>query len=702
MARLKSLLMAGVFLGCLTSSAMADPGTLIVSSILGSAAAAGAIGTALAGVINIGLAFGLSLLAPKPEAPKPQDVQNVIRQSMPPRTRHYGLKQLGGSQLFIEARDGNVWQIVAFASQRFDSVVEWLVDNRHVELGTGGVVTTDPYYEQKVRITYRPGNALQTAYDALIEKFPTIWTEAHRANGIAHALLETRGVPDEKFSKIYPNRIAKLNGVFRTARVYDPRSAATAYSANLSLHLRDYLRHEDGLQIEPEYIDDADFIKAANDSDVLLPTKSGGTVRRYHGALSYSFEADPQSVLNRFLTATDGRLCLKSNGKIGFSVGVWVEPTVIITDDHIIDFSLSDGAGPLRESNEILVKYEEPLADFAASDAQPWRQDDEIAEYGEVRSKTIDAYEIQNHNHARRIAKIFAHRAAPRWQGKITTTLFGMQAWDQRWVRVQIPDLDTETDVFDETMEVLDISLDHESMVVTLQLASFGPDAYAFDPATEEGTAPALPDRLEEGSLPAIEMATAIGTQRQISGGVKVALIKASVAAPDDRDDLQLEVEYTLADDENWQGASVGKGAYAVDIVGLEDSALYDIRFRWRGGSGSVGPYALIENIPAVADPTPPGPASNFDALPGPTAGTVAVAWTNPNSENFKAARVYRNSTTSFATATDLEGPIYGSPGTGMVYEDTPPSAGTWYYWVLAENGSGKRSAAVGPASEVV
>ncbi|MFP5078321.1 hypothetical protein ACLE20_13515, partial [Rhizobium sp. YIM 134829] len=657
MVRLRVLLLAGVVLTASAGAAAADPGSLIAGAILG-AGAAGTIGaTLLAGVINAAIGIGLQLLtARRPDVPKPEDVQNVIRQSLPVRSRHYGLRRLGGPLLFIENKDGAVFQIVAFGSQRFDAVVDWILDGRHITLNADGVLTSDPYYEENTRILYKPGTASQTAFTRLVEQFPTIWTADHRNRGIANALLETRGVKLEKFGKVYPNKIAKLNGIFQTALVLDPRTGSTAYSANLALQLRDYLTSDDGLQIAPSFIDVDDIKQAADDCDVLLPTKSGGTVRRYHGALSYSFDEEPASVMSRFLTAMDGRIALKPNGKIGVSAGVWREPTVTLRDEHIIDFSMSDGAGPLREFNEIRVKYEEPLADFAAADAQPWRQDDEIATYGEVRSKTIDAYEIQNHNHARRIAKIAAARGAPRWQGTLKTTLFGMNAWDQRFVRVQIADLDMDGDLFDETMEVADITLNIEEMTVSIKVSSFGADAYAFNPSTEEGTAPRLPERIEEDAIPDVQMASAIGTQRTLAGGVKVALIKVSVAAPAGQDDLKLDVEYSRADLEEWQAAAVAPDALKVDIVGLEDGALYDVRMRWRTASGAAGPYALIENIPAVADPNPPLPVTNLDTTPGPTAGTVTIAWTNPNSENFKAVRIYRNSTTNFATATDLEG----------------------------------------------
>ncbi len=703
MVRLTTLLLAGVALLCGTTAAYADPGSLILTAVASSAFAASAAGTIIAGVINAAIGIGLQMLtAQRPDVPKPQDVQNVIRQPLPVRSKHYGLKRLGGVLLFIEDRDGAVFQVVAFGTQRFDGVVDWIIDNRHVTLNSSGVVTSQPYYGDNVRIYYKPGTVTQTAHARLIEIFPTIWTSAHRNRGVANAVLETRGVKLEKFGKIYPNKIAVLNGIFRTALVLDPRTGATEFSANLALEFRDYLTSSDGLQIATSFIDDDDFKQAADDSDVLLPTKSGGTVRRYHGALSYSFDATPASVINRFLTATDGRISLKPNGKIGFSVGVWREPTVTLTDAHIIDFSMSDGGGPLREFNEILVKYEEPLADFAAADAQPWRQDDEIATYGETRSQTIEAYEIQNHNHARRIAKIAAARAAPRWQGTLKTNLFGMNAWDQRFIRVQISDLDVDGDPFDETMEVLDVSLNIEDMTVSLQVASFGAPVYAFNPTTEEGTAPTIPERVEEGSIPAVQMASAIGTQRTVSGGVKVALIKVSVAAPSGRDDLKLEVEYSRADQEEWQAAAVAPDALRVDIIGLEDGTSYDVRMRWRTAAGGAGDYALIENIAAVADPTPPLPVTGLDTNPGPTSGTVRISWKNPNSENFKAVRIFRNNSTNFATATDLAGPVYGPAGANQIYDDTPPSAGTWRYWIVAENGSGKRASAVGPSSEAV
>lgn len=82
------------------------------STLAGSALAIGI----LTGVVTIGISVGLSYLASSlfaPSAPKPEDVQQSVRQAISARVRHYGRVKASGPWVFAEAKSGNFHKVLA-------------------------------------------------------------------------------------------------------------------------------------------------------------------------------------------------------------------------------------------------------------------------------------------------------------------------------------------------------------------------------------------------------------------------------------------------------------------------------------------------------------------------------------------------------------------------------------------------------------
>jgi len=487
---------------------------------------------------------------------------------------------------------------VMFSTGKLSSVEGWLIDNRPVELTDGdeGDATSAPYVQSTfggtspiIAIYYRDGSDSHTAFD-LYTHFPDIWSTDHKGNGITYALLVSNGVPQEKWNVVYPNRIPSLNLIGSFGEIYDPRTEAAAYSNNFALIMRDYLTHADGLGLPESMIDDDLFSTAADDCDYVIDTLDG-TTPRYNGALSYSFNEEPSAIITRLMAACDGRLYLTTEGKIGISVGVWVEPTLTITDDHILDYDLRAGNGPLSSANHITVKYEEPLASYAEAACEPLVDSADVDVSG-VRKLEVEAFEVQSHNHARRLAKILYHRGAPEWQGTIVTTLFGFQAWDQRWIRITLADLE-----IDENFEVQSITLDPETMRVTITVMMFGAAAYEFDPDTEEGAAPTIPESVEEGAVGEPENLDVTPGTREIVTGIFQNYLTITWDAIADRNDVRAEVQYSIANLDAWVPVAVAENALTAEAPNTLIDVYYDVRARWVTGGGTAGPWNLIEDV---------------------------------------------------------------------------------------------------------
>lgn len=663
------------------------------------------LGSIVAGGITAAIGLGASYVASRfagsagrtqVATVKPSDVQGVVRQSLPPRWRHTGRRRVGGALLFSETKGGAFDEIIAFGEGPFDGVEEWICDDRTVVLNTSSVATSPSDLAGYLTIKFQDGSA-NTAFSDLIARYPSIYDADHKALGVAKAYVKQAPVAAEKFQAAFPNRLAAINGVFRTAKVFDPRDTGQSatnpntwkYSSCLPLLLADFLTHEYGLQLSWDYIDLDRLSHAADVADELLTTKAGGSVRRYHGGLSYNIaETTPADVITRYCAAMDGRLTLLGNGKLAIDAGEWIEPTVHIADAHVTSFEISDGAGPLREANEVVVKYTFADASWSETSCDPWRDEESISLSGERRTREDEIYEVDNHNHARRLAKLISARTGPRWQGKVVTDLYGMLAWGERFIRLSIKDLAIDAESF----EVLSIAIDIASVQVTMEVASMTGAAYAFDPETEEGDGPVAPDVVEDDPVPE-PVVTVTTTSVALQDGVSVGALDISWANPG-RADLLPQAEYSPANAATWLTAAIASGATSTRVVGLADGASYDVRVRFVTTGGSPTAWVTIEDIPIVADPTAPGIVTSASVVTGSGPSQPLVRWTAPTSANYRYADVFRGTTSTPSAATDIAS-VYGFAGAAQSFPDGPLLAGTYHYWVAAANGSGVPSAKV-------
>jgi len=681
-------------------------GLIVAAGVPGLVTAAGTLtlaGTLTSFAIGVGLSLaGSALLAAAQKTPKPQDVQNTLRQPVPPRMRYYGRHRVGGSLMAIETWQGNLYQVIAHSQGLLDGVEGYIIDNRSVTTDSSGNVTSRPYPRTvsvgnpvRVRCVTYPGTASQLADPDMMTRFPDLWTEYHRLRGVCYTVFTAARVKSEYFINVYPTGIPKLNVDARFSRVFDPRDPTQSrsdqstwkYTTNLALQFADYLTHPDGMQIDWSMIDEDRLSTAADVCDEVLTTKSGSSVLRYHGGLSYSLTSEPREVVDRFLFSMDGRLSLLPSGKIAVDAGKWVEPVVHVEDRHICSFELTDSSGPLSEANEIIIKYTFEEANFSETTCDPWRDDDLISQYGEVKTKDFEAFEIRSHNHARRIAKILSERLSPRWSGTIVTNLFGMKCYDQRWILLSIDSLGIEA----ETFEILSFTESFLDGRVVMEVASFREEIYNFDPATEEGTAPTAPELLEESDVTppeGIEAETVL-----VTGGYSV--IRVSWDAQ--RNDYSVQVQYAIANSGQWQAVAVSDNSTSVDIYSLIDGEEYDVQVRNIAASGTPSTWVTLEDIQYIGNPSPPGSPTSLSV--SSSGADVVVTWITPNSQSFSRSRLYRAPAGSpLGSAADISGSLFGSPNQSVTYIDSPPY-GSYDYWVVAENASGVQSSPTGPVS---
>lgn len=219
-----------------------------------------------------------------------------------------------------------------------------------------------------VRWSKHLGTASQTADSYLLSTVPADWTADDRLRGLAYVVV-TLDVEDQRFQGGPPQLTWQVKG----RKLYDPRTATTAWSANPALVVRDYLMAPWGLECAAGEIDDETVKTAADDCDYPITLDVDGT-------LSYN---QPRYTCNGMVTSSDARervLDALADAMAGDAVygakwevhaGVWRAPVLSLGDGDLVgQIEVAQaGAGLDEVCNGVRGSYV-PAGDGAASDFQ--------------------------------------------------------------------------------------------------------------------------------------------------------------------------------------------------------------------------------------------------------------------------------------------------------------------------------------------
>lgn len=116
----------------------------------------------------------------------------------------------------------------------------------------------------KARIRAKLGAPGQTADADLIALFPSLWTSAHTASGIAYLICEF-----DYDETAFPSGLPNVSALIRGAKIYDPRTTLTWWTENPALMARHVLLHPQfGKRTSLSAAEDARIVAAANACDV--------------------------------------------------------------------------------------------------------------------------------------------------------------------------------------------------------------------------------------------------------------------------------------------------------------------------------------------------------------------------------------------------------------------------------------------------
>lgn len=567
------------------------------SSLAGSAFAIAAI----TGVVSIGLSVGLSYLAASlfaPKAPKPEDVQQSVRQPTAPRVRHYGRVKASGPWVFAEAKDGYFYKLLAIGQGPIDGIEQYWIDDRSVTLDGSGNVQESSYEangSRLVNIQTRLGAATETSH-GLLSTFPE-WTAAHRGDGVASLCVRQAPVEAEYYAGVFPNGInTNYRLVLRGARVKNPVTSATAWNDNAAAIIRDYITHKDGMRLPESIVStplaQAGWVTAYNRAAESIATK-GGSEPRYRLWGSYTLEERPADVLGRMMASCDGRLVPTADGGLTLDIGQWQEPSVTLGPDTIVGFSeVGRGRDILSTANTIRAKYLDPAQDYQGADADPWVDADDVSERGEI-ATDMEFIMAPSHSQARRLMKLAAFRANPSWVGQFQCNLGGLAAFGERFVRISYPAFGINS-VFEVQDFRFNIGEGGILQGVTIQVQSMPSAAYAWDAAQEEGDAPVYDETEVDNTVPVPDPPTV----DILAGPIARLSFSPSPSAI-----LDIEARYKMTSGSEWNSITVEHLATSADSGNLVEDEEYEFQLRYVTEKGRAGDWSA--STVKVADSVP-------------------------------------------------------------------------------------------------
>lgn len=554
----------------------------------------------IAYAVTTAATIGASLLLNQPKKQKGDPQQITVKQALPPRIRSYGRVKVAGALGFFEASLGSLYQLVIHGEGEWDAIEEWWLNDKNAAV-SGGAVGVLPW-GSNILIESHLGGTGQAASGMLIAAFPGIWTSDHRLRGLAHSVIKYGWVPEKVFGKVYPNGAPSLRVVSRTTKVYDPRSAATAFSENAALCTRDHLTYERGFGIAPSLIDATSFLAFANTCDEAVALAAGGTEPRYRVAFNYELTQEPREVLRTLLQSCDAEIYPTPEGKVGIRGGKWEAPSVTLTADHIRTYRYEQGNDKLAAFNRLKLTFTHRESDYQPVEIDPWEDLASQAEVG-VLAQDLTLQQVPSFTQARRLGKIFSAKGNPRHRLVLQTNLGGILALGERCVHIVLAELGLDDDFL---IEKFEIAGDLSGCEITL--ASLSADAYAWSTA-EEGTAPTVPQDTSVPVTPPDPTGFALALVRtQISSGAWATRVRGTVDPIADAPWTTIG-RYRRLGDANWLDMAGGDDAWQVitpDV--LENDVVYEFQVALAGWGGvnarSLSAWSASKTVEVVSDPS--------------------------------------------------------------------------------------------------
>lgn len=653
-----------------------------------------------------------------------QTTSTSIKNARPSRTAGYGESRLYGAYILYETgsngaaidgyavHDGPMTAPVAF----------YLGDDKVTHKSgvtyPGGLInglSDGRYGDDTTRFYWTDGRTPGTTIPVIYNDLPGVWGIGHRGDNVCLLYTRFASVKSKNFLERYPSGVPTASIAARWQKCPDPYASdpcddsAWTWTENPIRQLMHYMLYREAPKptipvSDPSYAAQAMALRVAFYNRKILPSiatwraasdvcneavplKAGGTEARYRSCLSHSLTSPHGEVKANLLQLCDGWMATQPDGSVAVYAGKFYAPTVSIGPAEIIAYDWQ-GVGVDDDSalNTIVCSYVSKAHEYNSVETSPWVDEDDILERGSELSDTLDL-QTPSWGQVRRLAKRKMARANALYRGTVTTNIAGRAARGQRYINLLIREAGTT--FFNGVAEITSITRNTATGGVTFTWIAADPNIDAWNAATEEGEPAAVGDRVALAPLDTPSITSAVA---ELSDGGANARVRITVDGFA-RDDITWYARWRVTTDTTWneqEYSDIDPGASAVLLTNLVPTDLaIDVEVAYGVGDGRISPWSVLWTVSTSTSGLAPGPVTD-DTVTSPVAGQASIAWRDPTSSNYSATRLYRNTTNSFGTASQVNGDMLGSLGATQVYDDTGLATGsTQHYWLVTVSQSG-------------
>ena len=655
----------GLGAGLTGATALAGTAAGASAAIAGYSLATSAIGGLIVKtVLSVGLAALVTALQPGPNIPKPAAIMRNFAQPVSYAEYALGRVRKGGPLGFTRAAGDYRYYVPLLAAHSINGIHQHYIDERPATLNELDEIVV-PDVGGKGRIQAFLGQPGQAANAMLMAAFPGTITEAHDFKGLAGAVIRAKkaGNPSNT-TKYYPGQIpwAYSPVIEGLDQIYDPRTDSYGYSNNAALVLAWWLTEMLGQQVDWD-----DVAIEADVCDELVTLADGETTQpRWTINATIRDDQDFETQRAQLAVACDAFLYERTDGKVGFYVGRYQEPTVTLTADDFFAITLGQGQTGSDAPTEICPEYVEP--------ENHWREFSggvqTLTESGRRVRDTPQLFAIDSHNQAQRVVKRVGRvkRAEFRLDGVIG--LMGYELIGKRFFRVVDPEVG-----LDHVFEIGKLSRQGLAQF-SISAVSVTADDFDFDPATEEPDRPAIaPDD------------TAVVTIPDITGVVAVSEVEG-----------QIKISWTAQDDIYTQEARIVDGEGRVILrnttamAGVVDNLIFSglpVGTSYSAQARNVSTTRQGDWIPETPiSVTASGGSAAVPVIDSALGLFESVRFIGTAGARTTALRVYRNTVDDFSGATQIGGTYAASPFADFEIQPDSPT-GAAFFWVVGLSAEG-------------
>ncbi len=600
--------------------------------------------------------------------------------------------------------------------------------------GTGTATTVDlingvvvagadgRYGGSTIRIDTRQGLSAETAYANITSLLPSYWDATHRGDGQASLGMTCAGVSSQNFMTTYPYSAPTPSVILRGYRVFDPRdstqsptnSATWKWSQNAALAILHFLCFSE-FGFKANYADAiqpfvAQWIQAASDCDDPMALKSGGTEPRYRLGGWATTEQSRISILLMMLQCCDGFLSRRGAG-YWLQIGKYYAPTVTLTDDDIVGFIIQTDVSSEDKVNEGTAYWSDPDNGYVTVDTDPVvNEADQVARGGAARKAQLQLTWVQSAGQASRLLAREMYRQGVTVRGTLTLVWSGLNAAYERWIAINSNSIPRLSGVVIENRKAVILARTRE---VVIDFILSGPALDAYDPATQQSSVPAIPQRPYTVGLPVPTSVSVVPELTTDASGA--SSVSATVSWTEPLFDgtpwnLNYIVQWRLTNagggspgawtQQTFTTPTIAAGVVSVQTGNLPVGTSLDFEVASVGTGSSLSTWSALITVSSVLANVAPAPPTWVSATGA--SGHATLTLTAPVSPNFAKAQFYRAAHGStFSSATAIGSPVSGSPGGSVTYTDTV-SAGTYDYFAVSETSASIASAPAGPQTATV